>query len=332
MDVGKVPPHDTEAEQAILGSMLRDKNAVMVAVESLIKDDFYREDNQYIYEAMMNLNNKGEPVDVITVKDELESMGMLDKVGGLNYLGELPDKVPTTANADKYVKIVSEKATLRNLIKTADEIIELGYDPTENIDKIIEGAEKRIFNIMQGKKQKGYDELKDVLVDSISELEQLYNRKQHITGVPTNFIELDAKTAGLHKSDLILIAARPAMGKTAFAINIATNAALHANVPVAVFSLEMSKEQLVNRILCSEAQVDSNKVRTGKLDEDDWSKIIQNIGLLSEAKIYISDTPGMKITDIRSEARKLKAEKDIGLIVIDYLQLIQGSDSKKRKS
>ena len=328
MELGKVPPHDIEAEQAIIGSMLTDRDAVISAIEVLKPDDFYREDNKTIYEAILNLYNRSEPIDIITVRAELESMGRLDNVGGLEYLAELPEKVPTTANAMKYIKIVEEKATLRNLIKTANEIIELGYNPTEDVDDIMEGAEKKIFNIMQDKDQKGYSPLKDVLVESFTKLEELYNRKQHITGVPSGFTDLDYRTAGFHGSELILIAARPAMGKTAFALNIATNAALRANVPVAVFSLEMSKEQLVNRILCSESMVDSNKVRTGKLDEEDWTKLAETIGPLSEAEMYIDDTPGINIMEIRAKCRKLKIEKNIGLVVIDYLQLIQGTNKR----
>jgi len=273
MELGKVPPHDLEAEQAIIGSMLTDKDAVISAIEVLKEEDFYREDNKAIYAAILNLYNRAEPIDIITVKAELESMGKFEQVGGLEYLAELPEKVPTTANAMKYVKIVEEKSTLRNLIKTANEIIELSYNQTEEVEDIMEGAEKKIFNIMQDKSQKGYSPIKDVLVESFTQLEELYNRKQHITGVPSGFSELDYRTAGFHGSELILIAARPAMGKTAFALNIATNAAVKANVPVAVFSLEMSKEQLVNRILCSESMVDSNKVRTGKLEEEDWTKL-----------------------------------------------------------
>lgn len=328
MELGKVPPHDLEAEQAILGSMLTDKDAVISAIEVLREEDFYREDNKAIYEAIFNLYNRAEPVDIITVKSELESMGKFEQVGGLEYLAELPEKVPTTANAMKYIKIVEEKSTLRRLIRTANEIIDLGYDQTEDVEDIMEGAEKKIFNIMQEKNQKGYSPLKDVLVESFTQLEELYNKKQHITGVPTGFAELDYKTAGLHGSELILIAARPAMGKTAFALNIATNAAVRANVPVAVFSLEMSKEQLVNRILCSEAMVDSNKVRTGKLEEDDWVKLAGAIGPLSEAEIYIDDTPGINVTEIRAKCRKLKLEKNIGMVVIDYLQLVQGSNKR----
>ena len=325
MELAKIPPHDIDAEQAVLGSMLTDREAVNAAIEVLKEEAFYREDNRAIYQAIVNLYNKSEPIDIITLKDELESMGKFEQVGGFDYLASLPDKVPTTANVQKYIKIVEEKSILRNLIKTANEIIELGYDPAEDVEDIMDGAEKRIFDLMQSKNQKGYTPIKDVLVESFTKLEELYNRKQHITGVPTGFAELDYKTAGLHGSELILIAARPAMGKTAFALNLATNAALRGNAPVAIFSLEMSKDQLVNRILCSEAMVDSNKVRTGKLGEDDWVKLAGAIGPLSEAEIYIEDTPGISVTEIRTKCRKLSIDKGIGLVVIDYLQLVQGS-------
>ena len=325
MELGKVPPHDEDAEQAVLGSMLTDNDAVMAAVEVLKEDAFYREDNKIIYQAILNLYSKSEPIDIITLKDELESMGKFEQVGGFEYLASLPDKVPTTANVQKYIKIVEEKSVLRNLIKTANEIIELGYNPTEDVEDIMDGAEKKIFDIMQSKNTKSYTPIKDVLVESFTNLEKLYNQKQHVTGVPTQFYDLDDKTAGLHGSELILVAARPAMGKTAFALNIATNAALRANVPVAIFSLEMSKDQLVNRMLCSEAMVDSNKVRTGKLDEEDWTKLAEAIGPLSEAGVYIDDTPGISVMEIRAKCRKLKLEKNIGLVVIDYLQLVQGS-------
>lgn len=332
MELGKIPPNDVEAEQAVIGSMLTDRDAVISAIEVLKEEDFYREDNKTIYEAILNLYNRSEPIDIITLKAELTSMGMFDKIGGLEYIVGLPEKVPTTANVEKYISIVKEKSELRRLIKAANEIIEQGYDPTENIDDIMNSAEKKIFNIMQDKDQKSYSPIKDVLIDAFTELEQLYNQKQHITGVPTGFIDLDYKTAGLHNSDLILIAARPAMGKSAFALNIATNAALKAKVPAVLFSLEMSKEQLVNRILCSEAMVDSNKVRTGKIDDDDWIKLADTMGDLSEAPIYIDDTPGISINEIRAKCRKLKLEKNIGLVVIDYLQLVQGSSKRAQGS
>ena len=328
MEVGKVPPHDTEAEQAVIGSMLTDKEAIISAIEILKEEDFYREDNKTIYGAILNLYNRSEPVDIITLKAELSSLGKLDAVGGLEYLAELPEKVPTTANVDKYIKIVEEKSILRSLLKTANEIISLGYDETQDVDTIMEQAEKKIFNTIQSRNQKGYSAIKDILVDTFTQLEQLYNQKQHITGVPTGFVDLDYKTAGLHNSDLILVAARPAMGKSAFALNIASYAATRANVPVAIFSLEMSKEQMVNRILCSEAMVDSNKVRTGKIDDDEWAKLAEASGILSESKIFIDDTPGISITEIRAKCRKLKLEQDIGLVVIDYLQLVQGSSRR----
>ena len=328
MDFNKVPPHDIEAEQAVIGSMLTDKEAVISAIESLTSDDFYREDNKIIYSAILNLYNKGEAIDIITLKSELSSMGKLDAVGGLEYLAELPEKVPTTANVDKYINIIEEKSTLRTLIKTGNEIITLGYDPTQDVEELMDSAEKKIFGVMQSRNQKSYSVIKDILVDTFVELEELYNRQEHITGVPTGFYDLDYKTAGLHGSDLILVAARPAMGKSAFALNIATNAAVRANTPVAIFSLEMSKEQMVNRILCGEALVDSNKVRTGKLEDDDWAKLAQASGVLSEAEIIIDDTPGISIMEIRAKCRKMKLEKNIGLVVIDYLQLVQGSNKR----
>lgn len=330
MELGKVPPNDIEAEQAVLGSMLTDKDAVISAIEILKTEDFYREDNKAIYGAILNLYNKSEPIDIITLKAELVSIGKFDVVGGLEYLATLPDMAPTSANIDKYIKIVEEKSMLRNLIQTANQIIALGYDPTQEVENIMDEAEKKIFNIVQKRNQKGYTPIKDVLVDTFEELEKLYNRKQHITGIPTGFIDLDYKTAGLHQSDLVLIAARPAMGKSAFVLNIATNAAVKANVPVALFSLEMSKEQMVNRILCSEAMVDSNKVRTGKIEEEDWVKLAGALGTLSESEIYIDDTPGISIMEIRAKCRKLKLEKNIGLVIIDYLQLVTGSSTKKR--
>ena len=219
MELQKIPPHDEEAEQAVIGSMLTDRDAVISAIEVLKPDDFYREDNKTIYQAIMNIYSKGEPIDIITTKEELTSLGKLEAVGGLEYLALLPEKVPTTANVEKYVKIVEEKSLLRNLIKMANELIEIGYSQNEEIEGIMDNAQKKIFDIMQRKAQKGYTSIKDILVDSFSELQELYNNKQHITGVASGFIDLDNKTAGLHKSELILIAARPAMGKTAFALN-----------------------------------------------------------------------------------------------------------------
>ena len=325
MELGKIPPQDIEAEQAVIGSMLTDSDAVYSAIESLKPEDFYREDNKLIYEAILNVYSKAEPIDIITLKAELTSMGKLDAVGGLEYIAELPDKVPTTANVDRYIKIVEEKSMLRNLIKTANEIISMGYDQTEDVSDVMDVAEQKIFDVMQKKNSTGYTSIKDVLVESFTKLEELYNQKQHVTGVPTGFIDLDKMTAGLHGSELILIAARPAMGKSAFALNIGAYAATRANIPVAIFSLEMSKDQVGNRILCSEALVDSNSVRTGELTDEDLAKLAETSGELSQAPIYIDDTAGMKIVDLRAKCRKLKLEKNIGLVIVDYLQLIQGS-------
>lgn len=325
MEINKVPPHDIEAEQAVLGCMITDKDAVIAAIESLAEEDFYREDNKLIYKAIMNLYNRAEPVDIITLKSELSSIGKFDAVGGLEYLAELPEKVPTTSNVDKYIKIVKEKSELRTLIKTANDIITMSYDPTQEVESIMDGAEKKIFSIMQKKNQEGYASIKDILVDSFTELEELYNRKQHVTGVPTGFIDLDKMTAGLHNSDLVLVAARPAMGKSAFALNIATNAAIQANTGVAIFSLEMSKEQMANRILGSVAMVDGNSIRTGRIADDDWIKLATASGELSQTGIVIDDTPGISVMEIRAKCRKLKMEKNIGLVIIDYLQLVQAS-------
>lgn len=325
MELGKVPPHDIEAEQAVIGSMLTDQEAVYAAIERLKPEDFYREDNKQIYTAILNIYNKAEPIDIITLKAELSSMGKLDAVGGLEYIVDLPEKVPTTANVDRYIKIVEEKSLLRNLIRAANEILSSGYAQEDDVENIVDHAEKKIFDVMQKKSQKGYTTIKDVLVESFTKLEELYNQKEHITGVPTGFAELDKKTAGLHGSELILIAARPAMGKSAFALNIGSYAATRANVPVAIFSLEMSKEQVGNRILCSEALVDSNNVRTGELNDEELGKLAETSGELSQAPIYIDDTPGISVMEIRAKCRKLKLEKNIGLVIIDYLQLIQGS-------
>lgn len=328
MELNKVPPHDLDAEQAVIGSMLTDKDAVIEAIEVLKPEDFYREDNKAIYEAILNLYNKAEPIDVITVKAELTSLNKFEAVGGLEYLSMLPEMVPTTANVEKYVRIVEEKSMLRTLIKTANELIELGYGETEEVEAIMDSAEKKIFDIIQNRNKKGYSELKDILVEAYSEIEKLYNLKQHITGIPTGFADLDYKTAGLHPSELILIAARPSMGKSALALNIATHSAINAKVPVVIFNLEMSKTQLVNRMLCSEAMVDSNRIRTGRIEEEDWLKLASSLGPLSEAPIYIDDTPGISIMEIRAKCRKLKLEKNIGLVIIDYLQLIQGTGKK----
>ncbi|MDP4179514.1 MAG: replicative DNA helicase [Bacillota bacterium] len=327
MDVGslgRVPPQSIEAEQSVLGSMLLDKEVIPIITEILKNEDFYRADNKEIFEAIMDLFDNGEPIDLITVSEQLKLRGTIDNIGGLEYLTNIASAVPTTANARYYAKIVEEKSVLRKLIKASSEIVNMGYEASEELSFIVDRAEKSIFDVLQKRSTQGFAPIKEVLVDTFNKLEELYNNKGHITGIPTRFVDLDYKTSGLHNSDLILVAARPAMGKTAFALNVAQNAAVYSGVPVAVFSLEMSKEQLVSRMLCSEAMVDSQKIKTGKLEDDDWKKIARALGPLAEAPIYIDDTPGISISEVRAKCRRLKLEKNLGLVVIDYLQLMQG--------
>jgi len=322
--LGKIPPQNIEAEQSVLGSMLLDKDAIPVVAEILKDEDFYREDHSEIYEAIMDLFDKAEPIDLITVTEQLKSRGTLDKVGGLEYITNMAASVPTTANVKHYASIVEEKSILRKLIRASSEIMDMSYEASDEISIILDNAERSIFDILQKRSAKGFYHLKEILVEAFNRLEELYNNKEFITGVPSGFVDLDYKTSGFQNSDLILIAARPSMGKTALALNIAQHAAIYKKVPVAVFSLEMSREQLVNRILCSEALIDSQKMRTGNLDDEDWDKIARTLGPLSEAPIYIDDTPGISVMEIRAKCRRLKLEKNLGLIIIDYLQLMQG--------
>ena len=331
MEAEKIPPQDIEAEQAILGSMLTDQDAVVDSIEILKPEDFYRGDHKYIYEAMVNLYNRGEPIDIITLKSELASMGKLEAVGGLEYLAELPEKVPTTANVDKYIKIVEEKSISRKLIKAANNILQLGYAQTEEVDALVEKAEKDIFDIMQGRNSKGYSSIKEILVTTFDQIEEMFQNKNKISGLETGFVDLDAKISGLNKSDLLIVAARPAMGKSAFVLNIATFVALHLKVPTMVFSLEMSKEQMVNRILCSESEVDSMKVKNADLNSDEWLKLGEASGKLSEMPLYIDDTPGLSSAELRAKCRKAKLEKNIGLVIIDYLQLMESKNKSSSR-
>jgi replicative DNA helicase len=332
--LGRIPPQSIEAEQSVIGCMLLDKDVIPTVTEVLKPEDFYRADHKEIYEAVLDLFEKAEPIDLITVSEQLKTRGTLDNVGGLEYLTHIANLVPTTANAKHYAGIVEQKSLLRTLIKASSDIVNMGYEASEEVTIVLDRAEKTIFDILQNRSNQGFSHIKDILVDTFNMLEELYNNKGVVTGIPTGFIDLDYKTSGLHNSDLILIAARPAMGKTAFALNIAQHAAVHSHVPTAVFSLEMSKEQLVNRMLCSEAMVDSNKMRTGKLEDDDWQKVARALGPLSESPIYIDDTPGVSVMEIRAKCRRLKLEKNLGLVVIDYLQLMQGrgrSDNRQQE-
>ncbi len=322
--IGRIPPHNIEAEQAVLGCMLLDADVIPTVTELIKSEDFYRDDHREICEAIVDITEKAGPVDIITVSEQLQLRGTLDGIGGLDYLASITGAVPTTANAKHYAKIVEEKALLRRLIKAAADISGMSYEASEEAAFVLDRAEKSIFDILQKRSTQGFTHIKDVLLETFSRLEELYNSKGFITGIPTGFNDLDFKTAGLQNSDLVLIAARPGMGKTAMALNIAQYAAVQRHVPVAIFNLEMSKDQLVNRMLCSEVMVDSQKMRTGKLEDDDWKKIAQALAPLSDAPIYIDDTPGISVMDIRAKCRRLKLEKNLGLVVIDYLQLMQG--------
>lgn len=329
--VTRIPPNDQEAEQAVLGAMLTDKDAVVTVIEILKKDDFYRNDHAEIFDVMVELYSQGHPIDIVTVKGVLESRKMLEIIGGMEYLTTLASSDFTTANVETYAQMVEGKSILRKLIQVSNQIVKNGYEEKGTVEDILDDAEKKIFNILQKKNTKTSVHIKDVLIDAFARLEQLYNNKDSITGVPTGFIELDKKTAGLQPANLIFIAARPAMGKSALALNIAANAAIRAKIPVAIFSLEMSKEELTNRILCSEAMVDSAKIRNGSIEDEDWLKLANVLGPVSEAPIYIDDTPGITIMELRAKCRKMKIEHDLGLVVIDYLQLMQGTKAENRQ-
>lgn len=329
--VNRVQPNDIIAEQAVLGSMLVDKDAVISAVELLKVDDFYREDNKEIYAAMFELYSLGKHIDMITLKDQLTLRGTIEKVGGTEYIATLIDNVPTTSNIESYVKIVEEKSISRKLIKAANNILQLGYAQTEEVDALVEKAEKDIFDIMQGRNSKGYSSIKEILVTTFDQIEEMFQNKNKISGLETGFVDLDAKISGLNKSDLLIVAARPAMGKSAFVLNIATFVALHLKVPTMVFSLEMSKEQMVNRILCSESEVDSMKVKNADLNSDEWLKLGEASGKLSEMPLYIDDTPGLSSAELRAKCRKAKLEKNIGLVIIDYLQLMESKNKSSSR-
>ncbi|MCR2044371.1 replicative DNA helicase [Anaerosalibacter massiliensis] len=321
--LGKLPPHSLEAEQSVLGAMIVDKEAINTAVETIQPNDFYKEANKEIYETILELYNKNEPVDLITLSEEMKRRGTLDSIGGIGYLTSLSGGVATTANVEYYCKIVEEKSTLRQLIKSCDEIVSKSYEDSEDVNAIIEKAEKNIFDITQGRNNDGFFPIKEVLLESFTKIEEMSMKGDGLTGLTTGFIDIDDKLSGLQKSDLVLLAARPSMGKTALGLNIALNSSLEANANVAVFSLEMSKEQLVQRMLSSISHVDLQNIISGKLDEDEWVKIIEAMGPLSETNIYIDDTAGISLMEMKAKCRKLKIESGLDLVVIDYLQLMQ---------
>jgi replicative DNA helicase len=321
---GRVPPQAVEAEVAVLGAMLLDAAAIGVAAELLDEHSFYRGAHRKIFRAVMDLFARDEAVDLVTVTQELKRTKELDDVGGAAYLSTVIGSVATTANVRYHAKIVLEKAVLRRLINVATEGAQEAYDSGGEAGDILDRAEHMIFEIAQAKVRRDFVPMREILKHSFEVIQELYDKKEHITGVASGFDDLDAITSGFQKSDLVVIAGRPSMGKTALALNVAAHAAIEKNVPVAVFSLEMGKEQLVQRMLCSEARVDAHKLRTGYLADRHWSSLTTAAGLLSESLIYIDDTPAMTVLEMRSKARRLKAESDVGLVIVDYLQLMRG--------
>ncbi|QQY80792.1 replicative DNA helicase [Keratinibaculum paraultunense] len=321
--MGKIPPHSLEAEQSVLGAMLINQEAINTAIEQLAPEDFYKEANKEIFKAMIELYKRNEPVDIITLSEELKRKDILENIGGVTYLTSLSGGVAISSNIKYYCDIVEEKALLRQLIASCDEIMAKSYEASEEVNSIIEQAEKKIFDITQGRHKGGFAPIKDVLLESFSKIEEMAAREGELTGLTTGFIDIDSKLSGMQKSDLILLAARPSMGKTALGINIATNAAIKANASVAIFSLEMSKEQLAQRMISSISHVNLQNIISGRLKEEEWLKIINGIAPLSQSNIFIDDTAGISLMEIKAKCRKLKIEKGLDLIVIDYLQLMQ---------
>ena len=332
--MGRIPPHNVDAEQSVLGSMLLDREAIIGTTEIIRAEDFYKEAHREIFEAMLNLYNRDEPVDLVTLSEELGQRKTLEAIGGIMYLTSLSSAVPTTTNVKYYAKIVEEKSILRKLIKASSDILDKGYQAEEDINNILDLAERNIFDISQKRSQEGFSPIKDVLMESFHRIEELYQSKGGITGITTGFADIDRKTSGLQKSDLILIAARPSMGKTAFALNVAQNSALKAGASVAIFSLEMSKEQLVQRLLSAESHIEIQKIRTGTLGEDEWPRLAKAMGPLAQSKVYIDDTPAITVMEMKSKCRRLKMEQGLDLIMIDYLQLMSGdgrSESRQQE-
>jgi replicative DNA helicase len=327
----RLPPQNIDAERSTLGSMLLEKEAIEKGTEVLKPEDFYREAHRVIFEVIIHLSNKGEPIDIITVSEELTRRNMLDKVGGIAYLTALANAVPTAANIEYYAKIVAEKSLLRSIISVATNIVGMGYEGTEEVNVILDEAEKQIFQITQRRNTKGFVSLRNILIETFERIEKLYESKGGVTGLPTGFTDFNRLTAGLQPSDLIILAARPSMGKTTFALNIAQSASVDLKIPVVVFSLEMSKEQLALKLLCSEAGVDNQRIRTGTLMDNDWPRLSHALGSLSEASMFIDDTPGISALEIRARARRIKAEHGLGLIIIDYLQLMQSKTRSENR-
>ena len=333
IDSRKLPPQSIEAEMSILGGILLENEAINRTLEILTPDDLYRENHRKIFRAMIELNERNEPCDLITLTTILKKKGELEEVGGGAYLATLVDYVPTAANIAFYCRIIKEKGLTRKLINAATEIVTRGYDDQMEVAELLDNAQKAIFEISENKLRPAFFPVSSVLRETIKNIELLYEKKEHVTGVPTGFIDLDEKTAGFQRGDLIIIAGRPSMGKTAFALNIAQYAALHSDqrTPVAIFSLEMSKEQLVTRLLCSESRIDASRLRTGHLVDTDWEKLARGAGKLHEAKIFIDDSPSISVLEMRAKCRRLKSEQNLGLIIVDYLQLMRGGSNPESR-
>lgn len=327
----RTPPQNIEAEQAVIGAVFLETDALTTATEVLQPEDFYRAAHQKIFSVMIELSEKGEPVDLVTVTSELQDRKLLEEIGGVSYLSDLANSVPTAANVEYYSKIVEEKSILRRLIRAATDIASDGYSKENEIENLLSEAEKSIMEVSQRKNTGAFISIKDVLVSAYDNIEMLQNNTGDITGIPTGFSELDRMTAGFQRNDLIIVAARPSVGKTAFALNIAQNVATKTDENVAIFSLEMGAEQLVMRMLCAEGNIDAQRLRTGALTGDDWQKLTMAMGSLSNAGIYIDDTPGIRVGDIRAKCRRLKQEKGLGMILIDYMQLIRGNGSTENR-
>ena len=331
LSLDKIPPQNLEAEMAALGSMLIDEEAIAVGVETLNSDSFYKDSHKKVFQTILNLYNANKAVDLITLTDELKRSGILEEIGGVSFLTSLVNSVPTAANISHYVSIVKEKSILRTLINNSTKIVSLCYGTEGNVDVLVDQAEKLVFEVSDRKSQGSYLHLKEIIKNSIETIDRLYQRKAHVTGIPTGFIDFDNVTSGLQASDLIVIAGRPSMGKSALALGIAEYAGVAEKIPLAIFSLEMSKEQLVQRMLCSHAKVDAHKVRTGYLATSDWPRLTAAAGKLSEAPIFIDDAPSISVMELRAKARRLKAHQDIQLVILDYLQLMRGSTSVENR-
>ncbi len=320
--IKKIMPHSLEAEQSVIGSMLMNVDAIDVACETLTGEDFYAKANGVLFEAMKELRGEGKPVDVVTLSERLKSQGAPEEMTSPEFIKEILNAVPTSANVKYYAQIVYEKATLRRLIKVSEQITSDCYQQKDKLDDILESTERSVFNLMQTRNSGDYVPIRDVVMEVLRRIEEAAQTKGHLTGVSTGFADLDRKTNGLQKSDFILVAARPSMGKTAFALSLARYAALKKNLGVAIFSLEMSKEQLVNRLLSMESRIDAQIIRTGELDDSQWEALMDSSDAISSSKIVIDDTPGISVTELRSKCRKYKLEHDIQLVMIDYIQLM----------